>query len=461
MNLPEKYQIFLLFLFLAITTFLFMNSINSDFALIDDHVMLMNNDNRALKDFSIKNVLNTFKHSNAGLYHPMVTLSYSLEKTISGFCPAIFHFDNVIFHLINTILVFLIFLKLSKSFWLSFIVTILFAIHPTRCEVVCWISARKDLMYSLFYLLSIFSYIKTYEKKKVIFWLYLSVFFYLLSCLSKSMAITLPFVLLLIDLYTNKFNVKKIKIYLFYITVTLIFALATICVHYIGIEHTRYHFDIFRQFVNFINAHFNILFYLDKFFLPINLYCMYPYFYDEFGSMPPVYILYSPAILYIFMFLVFLSLKKTKVVFYGFLFFIISIFPVSGILPIGAFVVADRYTYIPYIGLFFIIAKLIIFLYERKYCIKIKNKILNLSKIVKIFIICLCILSFSELGYLTYNRIIDWKEIKYSAPKWMKYYQFGFIKKDNTNNKNIKTYSIHKRINNKQLIKKNKNRRFY
>ena len=214
MNSLEKYQIFLFFLFLAITTFLFMKTINSNFALIDDHVMLRNNDSRALKDFSIKNIVNTFKHSNAGLYHPIVTLSYSLEKTIFGFCPAFFHFDNVILHLINTVLVFLIFLQLSKSFWLSFIIMIFFAIHPTRCEVVCWISARKDLMYSVFYLLSIFFYIKTYEKKNFLFWLYLSAFFYLLSCLSKSMAITLPFVIFLIDLYTKNFNIKKTIIFL-------------------------------------------------------------------------------------------------------------------------------------------------------------------------------------------------------------------------------------------------------
>ena len=430
MSSLEKYQIFLFFLFLTVTTFLFMKSINANFAFIDDHVMLRSENKRALKDFSIKNIVTTFKHSHEGLYHPIVTLSYSLEKTIFGFCPAIFHFDNVILHLINTVLVFLIFLQLSKSFWLSFIIMMFFAIHPTRCEVVCWISARKDLMYSIFYLLSIFSYIKTYEKKKFLFWLYLSIFFYLLSCLSKSMAITLPFAILLIDLYTNKFNIKKAIIFLFYIIITLIFALVTIHVHY---EGDGYFFDFFRHFLNFINAHFNILFYLDKLILPINLYCMYPYFYNKFESLPPFYILYSPAILYILIFFIFLSLKKTKVIFYGFLFFIISIFPVSGILLIGDFAVADRYTYIPYLGLFFIIAKFIMFLYKKRYNIKIKNKILNISKVVKISILCLCILSFSELGYLTYARIMDWKENKYYAPKWMKYYQFGFIKKDNSN----------------------------
>ena len=76
------------------------------------------------------------------------------------------------------------------------------------------------------------------------------------------------------------------------------------------------------------------------------------------------------------------------------------------------------------------------FLYKKRYNIKIKNKIFNVSNFVKISIICLCIISFSKLGYLTYNRIIDWRDNKYYAPEWMKYYQFGFIKKDKSNKQN-------------------------
>ena len=179
------------------------------------------------------------------------------------------------------------------------------------------------------------------------------------------MAITLPFTLFLIDLYKNNFNKKKMLLYSIYVLITLLFILITFNSHYSDIVHVRFHFDIFRQFINFINAHFNILFYLDKLFLPINLYCMYPYFYDEFSSLPPWYIMYSPMVLYISIYLSILSLKKTKVFFYGYMFFLISIIPVSGIFPIGDFAVADRYTYIPYLGLFFIFAKFIIFFYKK------------------------------------------------------------------------------------------------
>jgi len=430
MNNLKTYQIFILFLLLSITLIIFVPMINASYAYIDDFVMLQSNSG-ALKSISLSYVIDTFKNCHEGLYHPLVTLSYSAEVTIFGFFPAMFHFDNILLHLVNILLVFLIFFKLSNSFWLSLIITSLFAIHPTRAEVVCWISARKDLLCTFFYLLSVLFYVKTYDNVKIKRYICLSVIMFLLACFSKAMAITIPFVLILIDLYKNTFTKQRIKIYLVYFFLSFIFVLVALNSHY-EIEHSRFHFDIFRQTVNFINAHFNILFYLDKLLLPINLYCMYPFFYDDFAEMPPYYILYSPAILYILVYLSYLSLKKTKVFFYGFIFFILTILPSSNILPIGDFAVADRYTYIPYLGLFFIFAKLIIYFYN-KY-----------NKLAKTLIIVFLIAIFMVLNYLTYNRVLDWQTNNYSAPKSMIFYEFG-IKK------------VSKAGNNKDLIEQNNN----
>ena len=438
MKILKPYQIFLIFSLLIFTFILYSPMLNTKLALVDDHVMLKINE-KNLPDISFKQIVTIFKSHNRGLYHPLVTISYSLEKTLFGFVPEIFHFDNIIFHILNIILVFIIFLKLSDSFWLSFIISALFAIHPTRTEVVCWISARKDLLYALFYLLSIFSYIKTYEKKNSIFWIILSIFCYLCSCLSKSMAITLPFIIILIDLYTKHFDKQKFKTYFFYILITFIFVLATIEIHYF----TDYDFtqetdinSIFNSFnlaINFINAHFNILFYLDKLLLPIKLYLIYPFFYNKYSSMPPFYILYSPLVLYILLYCCYLSLKKTKVFFYGFLFFLISILPVSGIFPIGDFVVANRYTYISYLGLFFISAKLMLYIYNN-IATKFKPKIFNF---IKISIIVIYLTVFGILYYISLNKVFDWQTNKYYAPFDMKYYEFG-IRKD------VRTYYFRK-----------------
>lgn len=408
----KKYQLFLFFLLLGITFFIFMNSINSRYAILDDWVMLRSENRHALKTLSVKNVINTFKYSHEGLYHPIITISYTIEKTLFGFTPEFFHFDNIILHLLNVILVFLIFFKITKSFWISFIVMALFAIHPTRVEVVAWITARKDLLYSIFYLSSIFFYIKTYESEKKKTFITLSVICFMLACLSKAMAITLPFVLLLIDFYSGNLTKRNIYAYIIYIVISTAFILTAMNIHYSS-DFVQYNFTIFYHFINFINAHFNILFYLDKLVLPVKLYCMYPFFYDM-TTMPPAYILYSPAVLYLIIYFVFYSLKRTKLLFFGFMFFLITIFPASSILNIGNFVVADRYTYIPYLGLFFIISKVLVYIYQ------------NSKKYFKTLMICCCLIVFVTLCCLSYSRTIDWQKNKYQPPVKMKYYKFGF-----------------------------------
>ncbi|MBQ3834753.1 MAG: hypothetical protein II816_04495 [Elusimicrobia bacterium] len=430
----KVYQIFLLFILLFITLLIYIPMLDAGYCPTDDWAMLRSYSG-ALKNISFNYIINTFTHFHEGLYHPLVTLSYSLEIGLFGFIPAIFHFDNILLHLINIWLVFLIFYKLSKkNYWIGFVVAFLFALHPTRVEVVAWISARKDLLYAPFYLLSILFYLKSYNKQftfSPFHPLTLSVIFFLLSCFSKSMAITLPFILILIDFYMNNFDKKNIKKYIPYFVISLIFIIITFISHYGGNEDV--HATLFKTFVNFINAHFNILFYLEKLILPIKLYCLYPYFYDM-TKMLPWFIMYSPAVLYLLMFFVFLLLKKykNKLIFFSFMFFLITIIPVSNIFPIGCFAVADRYTYIPYLGLFFLFAKFIVVLFE-KY-----------NKLVKTILVFFCIIIYTINCFLSYNRVIKWKTNNYGAPIKMEYYKFGINKEYLLDSIGIKSKTLDK-----------------
>lgn len=471
----KTYQIFLFFLLLFITAIIFIPVINADYAVTDDSLMLKSYDGE-LKNLSLKYIYNIFMHSHEKLYHPLVTLSYSFEKTLFGMLPAVFHFDNIILHLINIVLVFLIFFKLSKNnYWTAFIVTVLFALHPTRVETVAWISARKDLLYASFYLLSILFYLKYTDKKTTtldcyagklarndrqeyfhtssLLYLYTSIFFFLLSCFSKSMAITLPFILILIDYYTGIFDKRKIKKYIPYFFITVTFVFIGMRVHY-SMDFVNYNLNIFNCFTNFINAHFNILFYFDKLLLPINLYCLYPYFYDM-TKMPPWFILFSPVVLYLLTYFSFLSLKKYKIklIFFGFMFFLITLVPVCGLLPVGCFVVADRYTYIPYLGLFYIFAKIIVFMVNKKKVLSCFNLIShNISKSVNLYFcisVIVCILCFFTLSFLSYKRVLDWEKGMYGPPRLMKYYEFGIKKKS----KNWKHVNFEKKFN-EQLKRK-------
>ena len=431
----KGYQIFLIFLLLFTTFCIYIPILDAGYAPTDDWLMLKSYSG-ALKNLSINYVINTFTHFHEGLYHPLVTLSYSLEIGIFGFFPALFHFDNILLHLINIFLVFLIFLKISKDdYWIAFIVAALFALHPTRVEVTAWISARKDLLYAPFYLLSILFYLKSYKKPFTFSPVHpfnLSVLFFVLSCFSKSMAITLPFVLILIDFYTGNFDKNKIKKYIPYFIIATVFIIITFASHYSKAElavNNHLSLSFFKIYANFIGAHFNVLFYIDKFLLPINLYCIYPYFYDMY-EMPPWFIMYSPLVLYLMIFFVCLSLKKAKTVFFGFMFFLITMAPTSGIFPIGNFVVADRYTYIPYMGLFLIFAKLMILLVKKIYFRFNTSKLLYLYTLV---VICICLSIFVSLGKLSYERVLDWKDNMYGNPTKMKYYEFGINKKSGEN----------------------------
>lgn len=431
------YQVFLIFLLLFVTLCIYIPILDAGYAYTDDWWMLKSYSGE-LKSISFGYVVNTFKHFHEGLYHPLVTLSYSLEVSIFGFIPSVFHLDNILLHILNIWLVFLIIFKFSKNnYWIAFIVAALFALHPTRVEVTAWISARKDLLYTPFYLMSILFYMKSYKKSfsfSPFSSFNLSVLFFLLSCFSKPMAITLPFVLILIDFYADRFDKKQIKKYIPYFIISVIFIVVAFVSHYNANELALYEdlrFSFFKSYVNFINAHFNLLFYFDKFFLPINLYCMYPFFYNRY-EMPPWFIMYSPLLLYLILFFVCLTLKKTKTVFFGFMFFLITIAPTSGIFAIGDFAVADRYTYIPYLGLFFIFVKLIIWLIKRIHSFFHKSII---SYLCSSIVVSLCLLIVAGFGKLSYERVLDWKGNSYGPPSEMKYYEF------NIKNKALRSFS--------------------
>lgn len=386
----KKYQIFLLILLSYVTIFAFYPILSAGFVNLDDPVMIV--ENPYITNLSLSNIKTIFTESYYKLYHPLVTLSYAVEYSFFKLDPYIYHLDNILIHLFNTLIVFLILRKLSKSFMIAYIVSLLFAIHPVHVEAVAWVTSRKDTLYSLFYLLSILFYIKINDGKYHKTFIFLSLICFLFSCFSKPMAVTLPAILILIDYYQDKSIIKNIKIYVPFIIISLFFSWLAIVSHYSPEE--REITTLFVRIIDILNTHHNILFYIWKCILPVNLSCLYPNFYNLY-TMPPPFVLYSPALLYLIFLSVVFSIKYTKKILFGFLFFIITLLPSSGIMPTGVAHVADRYVYLPYIGLFYLFAEFIRYIY------------LNYPKIKNILFLCIICLS-SILFYLTYNRTILW-----------------------------------------------------
>ncbi len=389
----QKYKIFSLIILAYITVFSFYPALSANFINLDDTAMVINN--QYIRDLSIDNVIDVFSNYHYRLYHPIVTISYAVEYYFFKLDPFVYHVNNILLHLLNVFLVFFIFQRLTKSFAISYIVSFLFAVHPVHVEAVAWISSRKDLLYSVFYLLSMLFYLKISESKNKTNMFILSVLFFTLSCLSKPMAVTLPVILILLDYYQNNLTVKKIKNYIPFILISLIFSVVTIFGYYSTEQKSTY--TLYSGIINILNTHFNILFYLFNFIFPVKLSCLYPFFYNQYDN-PPYFIMYSPVLLYVILLFVLLSLKFNKRIFFGFMFFILTLLPSSGIMPTGMAPIADRYVYLPYIGLFYLFAEFAVYVY-------MKTKI-------KIFFWLISLLLSSVLVYLTYTRTVLWQDTK-------------------------------------------------
>jgi len=340
---------FYLFAILIIAVIAYIPSLNNDFVNWDDIIYVMNND--MIKSISIENFLKIWSTFWMGNYHPVTLLSFAFDYHLFQMTPHGYHYHNLVLHIINTALVYFFCYHLfAKKTTIAAIVAILFAIHPMHVESVAWISERKDLLYTLYYLLSLISYI-FYCKGKKIGYFILAILFFIVSLLSKAQAVTLPLVLILIDYYlSRKFSfttvLEKVPFFLLALAcgIVAIFAQkADNSINAVGLT----------GFSSLFYGFYGIWFYLVKFILPVHLNCLYEYPFTGSGQVP-LYVYLSPVIVILLLAILFMTWKKQPWICFGILFFLFAIFPVLQFLPVGQAVVADRYSYIPYIGLFII-----------------------------------------------------------------------------------------------------------
>jgi hypothetical protein len=394
-NSSDKRRLIAMLSLIAVITCLsYLPSLNNGFTNWDDDQYVTNNN--LIRDYSSTGIEKIFTSFLAGNYHPLTVFSLATEFHFVQQTPFCYHFTNLVIHLVNCILVFFLIFKIGKNDKSAFLVALLFAIHPLHVESVAWISARKDVLYTLFFLSGLLYYIKYLDESKKIKFYFLSLLFFILSCLSKGMAVTLPIILLLIDFYRKrKINKKLIIEKILFFLVALMFGIvATIAQKSGGAIKEMPEYTIFsRLFI----ACYGILFYLFKMVFPINLSCFYPYSSDTGNSLPLVYLV-SPLIVSVLAGLVILSRKNTRKILFGSAFFLISIIPVLQILPVGNAVVADRYFYVSSIGLFFLVGEGFAFLCKDAFA---------RFNIREITILC-SIIVLSCFSYLTFERCQVW-----------------------------------------------------
>lgn len=340
---------------LFLSFIVFSPGLTNEFVNWDDYAYIV--DNPILRDFSFSNIahLFNFKTHVVGNYHPLTVLTNMIEYQLVGVKPALYHFNNILLHLINVFLVSLIVFKLTGKYWATIIATALFAIHPMRVESVVWAAERKDVLYTLFFLLAVYQYVLfvASENKPMRRLIYVFVFF-LLSILSKGQAVVLPMVLLLIDYwYDRKFDKKSLLEKVPFFALSVFFGLLATQAQSSSLTEERLVQYAFTDRIFF--ASYNLLAYPFKLIWPFELACFYGY---PLKSEMMSYYLALPAVLLILGILIW-KFRKNKPVVFGVLFFLFTIGIVIQLLPIGNAIIADRYTYVPYIGLFILIGLLI------------------------------------------------------------------------------------------------------
>ena len=397
----RKYSTQRLFIYLGIivllTILVFSNSIRHEFLTWDDNLLVPENPD--IKGISLQYLKTIFTSYYIGMYQPLTTYSYALINHFYGLNPYAFHTVSLIFHLVNVALVFYLIYLVTQRAEAAIIVSLFFAIHPMHVESVVWIAEFKDILYTLFFIGTLCCYVLFIKNKSSLLYA-AAILLFILSCLSKSAAVTLPVVLLVLDYYYGrKFDLKVIaeKIAFFAISVTFgIIAIKSQSNEKAIVDIT----PLFTIVDRFFLVCYSTSFYIVKLFLPFKLSTLHYYPLEHDKPLPILYYL-SPLVPITLIMAVIISKKYRKLLIFGLLFFLINIALVLQIIPVGQAIVSERYTYVPYIGLLFIIAKI--------YCDAADNKLKN-SVTTKQYFTAILVIVALFFSYLTYERNKVWKD---------------------------------------------------
>lgn len=299
---------------------------------------------------NFKWALTAFHSAN---WHPLTWISHQFDAGFFGLNAGGHHAVNVIFHIVNSILLFVVVNKLTGAFWKSAFVAALFAVHPAHVESVAWIAERKDVLSTLFWLLSTFYYIRWTEKTRDKKFYWLSIVLFALGLASKPMLVTLPFTLILLDYWAlerfEKWNfqtlVPLVKEKIPYFLLTIFSAVITILAQKAGgaIQSVET-ISLPDRLQNALLAYAK---YVAMLFYPADLGVWYPF--DN--NFSPIQIVISLVFLLTATAICLWQIRARKYLFVGWFWFLGTLVPVIGILQVGRQSLADRYTYIPYIGL--------------------------------------------------------------------------------------------------------------
>ena len=360
-SIRRQKLIIYLFLTLAILI-VYCQAIHFDFNNYDDNLYVTENQ-QVRAGLTVGGLCWAFTTGHASNWHPLTWLSHMLDCELYGLNPMGHHWTNIQIHIANSILLFLLLNIMTGTIWRSGFVAALFALHPLHVESVAWVAERKDLLCAFFWMLSIWAYLRYIIKPTTVRYILLIIFF-ICGLMSKPMIVTLPFTLLLIDFwplsrltspahkepasYCQTFiSLVREKIPLF--ALSAISSIITVIVQQHG--KSIISLDFFPLSMRIANALISYLKYIEKMIWPVNLAVFYPY-----QKWPAVEVILSGSLLLCISALVILASRRRPYLATGWLWYLGTLVPTVGLVQVGLQSMADRYTYIPLIGLFIIVA---------------------------------------------------------------------------------------------------------
>ncbi|MCA9409485.1 MAG: hypothetical protein KC733_12400, partial [Candidatus Omnitrophica bacterium] len=209
---------------LVLVFFSYIAALNNDFVNWDDGPHLV--DNLSVRSLSLENIKNIFKSTISKTYIPLTTLSWAVEYSFIKYNPFYYHLNNLLLHLANVALIFTLARQIGLSYLASGFASLLWGIHPMHVESVVWVTQRKDVLFTVFYLLGLNSYWRYLKKGRMALY-FLTLVFGFLSILAKAMALSFPVVLVLCDyLYRRKKSLglilEKVPFFCYVIPITWI-----------------------------------------------------------------------------------------------------------------------------------------------------------------------------------------------------------------------------------------------
>ncbi len=363
-----------------------------DFVNFDDHMYVTENNN-IKSGITPESIRWAFSTKYYHLWHPLVWLSFMLDYELYGLNAGGYHVNNLIFHILSTLLLFGLFSRMTGEIWKSAFVAAFFALHPLHVESVAWISERKDVLSAFFWMLTLCLYVFYTEKQSAKRYL-LVLFSFVLALLSKPMVVTLPVIMMLLDYWPLKrfANQKGLShLILWQIKEKLPFLILSLSLIFITfyapdrteIKYLPLSFRLASAPVAFVT-------YLTKTFWPYNMAFFYP-----FPKQIPVWQFAVTLLFIIFISTTVIALaKKRPHLFVGWLWYVIMILPVIKIVPLGTDAMADRYHYLPSIGITVMLAWGISSLMKNQ---DIRRKILFPATAV--LLIFLTVLTWKQCGY--------------------------------------------------------------